>query len=186
MKICSVILIFTLAAFVPGFKQEMDPLIIHGQIKQNPRDTSGYVEGLTVFIKIGRRIENRATTDKEGNFTLTFDEVPGKRMDLFCCGIGMDTLLLYSATKFSDSDEHHAFFIPAKIKKNIFGKVYCPICHRTDKVYKIVYSDNPTFVARTSQDGDTIYSPLYRGTFQAGTCINEVARYFCDRDKVKF
>lgn len=157
MRIWSVILIITMTAFVPGFKREMAPLTIHGQITQNPGGTSGYVGGLTVFIRIGGRIGNWVTTDKEGNFTLTFDEVLGKRVNLFCCGIGMDTLLLYSATKLTDLDKHHVFFIPVKIKKNIFGKVYCPVCHRTDKVYKIVYSDNPTFVARTSQDGD-IYS----------------------------
>ena len=164
----------------------MTPATIHGQIKQNSGDTSGYIGGLGVFIKIGNRISDHATTDAKGNFTLTVHEMTGERVNLFCCGIGMDTLLLYSMTKFSESDKHCVFYLPAKIKKNIFGKVYCPICHRTDKVYKILYSDNPAYVIRTAKNGDTIYSPIYRGTYQAKTCINAVARYFCDRDKIKF
>lgn len=164
----------------------MTTVTIHGQIKQNPRDTSGYIGGLGVFITIGDRIRGQSTTDDKGRFTLTVHEMTRERVNLFCCGIGMDTLLLYSATNFIDSDKPRVFYIPVRIRKNLLGKVYCPMCHRTDKVYKVVYSDNPAYVIRTAQNGDTIYSPIYRGIYHAGTCINAVARYFCDRDKVKF
>ena len=77
------------------------------------------------------------------------------------------------------------FFIPGKIKRNVFGKVICLICKHTDKVYEIRYSDAPVFTFNVGKTGDTTYSPIYKGKYQAG-CLVEPATYYCSRDKVKF
>ena len=120
-----------------------------------------------------------------GNFDLSFTPEKEESFDFFCSGVGVDTMLIASVTRFESDTPEMTFFIPAKNKKNASGKVICPKCKRADNVYKIVYGDNPIYVRNISSSGDTTYSPLYKGTYQED-CSETPARYYCDRDKIKF
>ena len=108
-----------------------------------------------------------------------------KSFDFFCYGVGVDTMLIASVTTFESDTPEMTFFIPTIPKTNTLGKIFCPKCKRTDKVYKIRYGDNPTYVRHINASGNTTYSPLYKGTYQED-CTERPAKYYCDRDKIKF
>jgi hypothetical protein len=77
------------------------------------------------------------------------------------------------------------FYIPGRPKRNGAGKVICLKCKRADKVFKIEYSDAPVASRHINNNGDTTRNPIYKGRYQEN-CIAGPAKYFCDRDKVKF
>ena len=63
----------------------------------------------------------------------------------------------------------------------------CPKCRKADKVYKIRYGDGlPLSTRHISESGDTTYSPIVNGHYNAGTCLVGVATYYCHRDRIKF
>ena len=161
------------------------PVNITGHIKKNPKDTSVYVGLLTVFVKGDKKILAKALTDDNGNFKMTFTPMKEKSFDFFCTGIGIDTLLIESVTTFDSDQIEMTFYIPTKIKRNTLGKVICPKCKRTDKVYPIEYGDAPITTSYISKSGDTTYSSIYKGKYRE-SCIVEPAKYYCDRDKIKF
>ena len=91
-------------------------------------------------------------------------------------------------TGFESDTPEMTFYIPGIRKKTIFGKIICPKCRKTDKVYKIVYSDGiPNHFANDNtvnkQNSNT---KIIDGEYYAGTCIVGVAKHYCDRDKVEF
>ena len=161
------------------------PVDITGHIRKNPKDTSAYIGHLLVFVKGDKKVLAKAFTDDKGNFKMTFTPMKEKSFDFYCTGIGIDTLLVESVTTFDSDEIEMTFYIPAKIKTNALGKVICPKCKRTDKVYPIEYGDAPVTVVHVSKSGDTTYSPIYKGAYRA-SCIVEPAKYYCDRDKIKF
>jgi len=168
-----------------SFKPTSEPIKIAGQINQNPKDSLGYIEGLTIFAKVGNQACDKAIVGKKGKFSLTVEKINGDRLDIFCYGIGVDTVLLFSTTNIRNLEPKMELYFPMKLKKNIFGKVICPICHKTDKVFPIIYGDGQ-IVQQKIKNGDTTYTNIVNKKYYAGTCINQVARYYCDRDKIKF
>ena len=168
-----------------SFKSKTFPVDITGHIKKNPNDTSAYVDHLLVFVKGNKKILAKTFTDDKGNFKITFTPNNEKSFDFFCTGIGVDTLLLASITTFESDTPELTFYIPGQPKRNAFGKVICPKCKKSDKVYEIEYGDNPITVRHINAFGDTTYSPLYKGKYYED-CLERPARYYCDRDKIKF
>ena len=174
-----------IATLLFGFKPSINEVYIKGHVKKNPKDNSANVEHLIVFVKGDNKVLAKTTTDNKGNFDLTFTPNNEKSFDFYCNGIGIDTMLIGSVTRFESDTPEMTFYIPAKHKTTALGKVICPKCQRTDKVYKIAYGDAPVATRHISKSGDTTYSPIYKGTYQAG-CIVEPAKYYCERDKIKF
>ena len=168
-----------------GFRLLTNPVTISGHLKKNPKDTSAYVDGLLVFVKGDNKILAKTFSDNKGDFEITFTPNQEKSFDFYCTGLGIDTLLIASVTTFESDTPEMTFYIPGQLRRNVLGKVICPVCKRTDKVYKIRHSDAPVSTMRISKSGDTTYSPIYKGKYQAG-CLGEPATYYCDRDKVKF
>ena len=168
-----------------GFKPLTNQVYITGHIKQNPKDTSAFVSHIIVFVKGDNKVLAKAVTDDNGNFDLSFTPNKEKSFDFFCYGVGVDTMLIASVTTFESDTPEMTFFIPTIPKTNTLGKIFCPKCKRTDKVYKIKYGDNPTYVRHINASGNTTYSPLYKGTYQED-CTERPAKYYCDRDKIKF
>jgi len=140
---------------------------------------------LTVFIKGDGKVLAEAITDDNGNFKIVFTPMKEKSFDFFCTGIGIDTLLIASITTFDSDEIEMTFDIPAKVNRNALGKVICPKCKRTDKVYEIEYGDAPVTTVHISKSGDTTYSAIYKGKYQE-SCITRLAKYYCDRDRIKF
>lgn len=181
-KFISAILI---AVFFFGFKPLTNQVYITGHIRKNPNDTSAFIAHLIVFVKGDNKVLAKAVTNDKGDFDLSFTPNKEKSFDFYCNGVGVDTMLMASVTTFESDTPEMMFYIPSKQKTNALGKVICPKCKKTDKVYKIRYGDNPTYVRHINKFGDTTFSPLYKGTYQED-CTERPAKYYCDRDKIKF
>jgi hypothetical protein len=174
-----------LIAFLYGFTKLTNPVVIKGHIRKNPKQEAGYVEYITVFVKGGEKVLAKTITDTKGDFELTFTPVNEKSFDFYCAGVGIDTMLVATVERFVSDNSDMTFYLPAEPAKSKIGKVLCPKCKRADKVFKIVYGDNPIVVQNISASGDTTYSPLYKGKYYE-TCTERPAKYYCDRDKIKF
>ncbi|MBS1751870.1 MAG: hypothetical protein JST63_18365 [Bacteroidetes bacterium] len=185
LRLTIYILTIFAATLLLGFRHFSLPVTITGHLKNSPRDTSAYTEMVLVFVKGDHKILAKSYTDNKGNFEISFTPNKEKSFDFYCTGLGIDTLLIGSVRTFESDTPEMTFYIPGQLKRNAFGKVICPICKRADKVYKIRHSDAPVSTMVISKSGDTTYSPIYKGKFQAG-CLVGLARYYCDRDKVKF
>jgi hypothetical protein len=168
-----------------GFKLFTNPVTITGHLKKNPKENSAFVDRVMVFVKGDNKILAKVLTDEKGDFEITFTPKKEKSFDFYCTGLGIDTLLIASVTSFASDTPEMTFHIPGLLKRNVLGKALCPICKRTDKVYKIQYGDAPVMTRHISKTGDTTYSPIYKGTYQE-SCIVGPAKYYCDRDNVKF
>ncbi|HLY71929.1 MAG TPA: hypothetical protein VKR53_19480, partial [Puia sp.] len=127
----------------------------------------------------------KTEANAKGDFHITFTPTTEKSFDFFCTGIGIDTILVASLKTFDSDVMEMTFNLPIKYKKNTLGKVICPKCNRSDKVYKIEYGDAPVTTMHINKSGDTSYSPIYKGIYQA-SCVVEMAKYYCYRDKIKF
>lgn len=180
-----IIALILIATFFVGFRPLTNPVYITGHVKKNPNDTSAYIEHLLVFVKGNNKILAKAFTDSRGNFEMTFTPGKEKSFDFYCHGLGIDTFLLESISTFESDTPEMTFYIPGNPKRNSLGKVICHKCKRADKVYKIKYGDSPVVTRHINKSGDTTYSPIYKGTFYE-SCIAGPAKYYCDRDKVKF
>jgi len=168
-----------------GFSLLTNPVTITGHLKRNPKDASAYVEGITVIVKGDSKILAHTFTDRQGNFEITFVPDKEKSFDFFVFGVAVDTMLIGSVKSFDSNTPELTFYIPALRKKNFLGQMLCPKCNRADKVLKIEYGMLPIRM-EISDYGDTTYSNIENGRFNAGTCVAGIAKYFCDRDKVKF
>jgi hypothetical protein len=168
-----------------GFRDLSLPVTIKGHLKNNYKDASPYTDGILVFVKGDHKILAKSFTDTKGDFEISFTPNMERSFDFYCTGVGIDTLLIESVSTFESDTPEMTFFIPGKIKRNILGSVICPLCKHSDEVYEIRYSDAPVFTFNVNKSGDTTYSPIYKGKYQAG-CLVGPASYYCSRDKVKF
>jgi hypothetical protein len=173
------------ATLLLGFRLLTNPVTITGHLKKTPKANSAFVDRLMVFVKGDNKILAKVLTDEKGDFEITFIPQKEESFDFYCTGLGIDTLLIASVTTFESDTPEMTFYIPVQLKRNFLGKVLCPICKRTDKVYKIHYGDAPVMTRHIRKTGDTTYSPIYKGTYQE-SCIVGPAKYYCDRDKAKF
>jgi hypothetical protein len=175
-----------IAALLSEFRLLINPVHITGHLKINPQETSAYVNGIAVIVKGGKKTLAHTFADSQGNFEATLTVGKEKSFDFFCFGVGIDTMLFGSVRTFNSDKPDLTFYIPALRKKNLLGQMFCPKCNKADKVYKIVYGDAMPIKIEVSENGDTTYSNIVNGHFNAGTCLVGVPKYFCDRDKVKF
>ena len=175
-----------IATLLLGFKLLINPVTITGHLKKNPKDISIFVDRVMVFVKADNKILAKVLTDEKGDFEISFTpEKKEKSFNFYCTGLGIDTLLIASIITFDSDTPEITFYIPGQLKRNALGKVICPICKRTDKVYKVKYGDASVMTRRIGKTGDTTYSHIYKGTYQE-SCIVRVAKFYCERDKTKF
>ena len=159
---------------------------VKGRIVKSINDNSIYVEGLLVVVKNGKRTIYSTHTNEKGNFEFVLNSQNVVTYDIFCQGVGLDTLYLGSL-KVPDIDKPElSLSIPIKVHKNFIGNVICPKCKKSNLVCKIRYGDGLPSLMKISSNGDTTYTAIYKGYYNAGSCIVEAARYYCDRDKIKF
>jgi hypothetical protein len=166
-----------------SFKVATNPIKITGHLKLNPKDTSSYIGGITIILKGDNKILTQTFTDKKGDFELTFTPNTEKSFNFFCYGLGVDTLLVESVKTFESDNPEMNFYIPASRKKNSKGNTICPICNKADKILIIDYG---MFASKYSKKEKKFITEVSKGHINAGTCIVGIARFFCERDKVKF
>ena len=163
-----------------------NPDNITGHLKRNPKDTTAYGEGIGIIVKGDNKVLAHTFADRQGNFEVTITPNKEKSFDFFVFGVAVDTMLISAVRTFESDRPELTFYIPALRKKNFLGQMLCPKCNKADKVYKIEYGDGAVFVQHISKTGDTTYSPIYKGTYQTGTCLVGVEKYFCDIYKIQF
>ena len=183
-KIKYILPLFVALLFL-SFKNLSNPVFIIGHLKPKNAELKNDIIGLKIFVNADGKILAESYTDQNGNFELTFTPENEKSFDFYCSGIGIGTILLKSVENFESENVEMDLDYTAKYKKNVFGKVICLKCKKTDKVYKILYADPPIVTRKINKLGDTIYSKIYKNKYRED-CIVEPAKYFCERDDVKF
>lgn len=183
-KIKYILPLFVALLFL-SFKNLSNPVFIIGHLKPKNAELKNDIIGLKIFVKADGKILAESYTDQNGDFNLTFTPENEKSFDFFCSGIGIGTILLKSVTNFESENIEISLDYTAKYKKTILGKVICLKCKKADKVYEILYSDPPIVTRKINKFGDTIYSKIYKNKYREG-CIVEPAKYYCERDDVKF
>lgn len=176
---------FLLATLLFGFTKLTNSVFIKGHIRKSTKEVAGYISYIVVLVKGDNRILAKTITDSNGDFQLSFTTNEENSFDFYCTSVGIDTMLLASVKKFEKDNSEMTFHLPAKPVKNKAGEVLCPKCKKEDKVFQIIYGDNPIVVRQISISGDTTYSPFYKGKYYED-CSEQPAKYYCDRDKVKF
>jgi hypothetical protein len=166
-----------------SFKIVTNPVKITGHLKLNPKDTSAYFSGISIILKGDDKILTQTFTDKKGDFELTFTPKDEKSFNFFCYGVAVDTLLIESVKTFESDTPEMNFYIPALRKKNSRGKIVCPICNNSDKVLIIDYG---MFASKYSKKSKKFITEVSKGHINAGSCVTGIAKFFCERDRVKF
>ncbi|MBC7523958.1 MAG: hypothetical protein H7239_05920 [Flavobacterium sp.] len=184
LKIKHILLIIVILGIL-SFKNLSNPIFINGHLKPKNAELKNDIIALKIFVKADGKILAESYTDQNGDFNLTFTPENEKSFDFFCSGIGIGTILLKSVTNFESKIIEMSLDYTAKYKKTILGKVICLKCKKADKVYEILYSDPPIVSRKINKFGDTIYSKIYKNKYREG-CIVEPAKYYCERDDVKF
>lgn len=178
--------IFLSALLLLGFSLFINPVHITGHLIKNPKDTSAYLNGVVVIVKGDNKVLAYTFTDDKGDFEMTFTPGKEKSFDFFVAAVGIDTMLISSVKTFDSDTPEMNFYLPALKKKNFLGQTICLKCNKADKVYKIRYGDGLPLARRINKNGDTTYSPIVNGYYNAGTCISGLATHYCDRDNIIF
>ena len=143
---------------------------------------------MAIIIKIDNVYFDTVTTNTQGEFLFSLPSDKTKNIDLLYSGLGFGTVYLKNINNLTSDTTRFGINIPTQYKKNIFGKAYCPKCGKADMTYKISYGDAPIYSLKINEKGDTVSSAIYKGKYQAGTCISSAqsADWFCDRNKIEF
>jgi hypothetical protein len=176
------ILALTLLAFTSESKK-----VISGRIysSENPQYYS--IENISVILRSNNIAFDTVRTNEKGEFSATIPKGKDANIDVLYSGIGFGTVYLQHIKQLIADTTTLQIDLAAKYKKNLFKTAVCPKCRKADRVYKIRYGDAPVYTVRTN-DGDTAYSPIHNGVYEAGTCVSvaQSAEWYCDRDKIQF
>lgn len=144
------------------------------------------IEGLQIVCKQNGKVIYKIHVDQHGDFELARDTAVLKNIELYYTGVGLDTLFLSSLKRLNVKQKVEVVAVPCIIKRNLLGQVICPKCNKTNLVYKAVYGDGLPARRIINTNGDTTYTAIYKGRYHMASCINSGARYYCERDKIKF
>ena len=183
MKVRLTILVLTLLAFTSKSNK-----VIIGKIysSENPQFYS--VENIFVILYSDNKLIDTVKTNGKGEFVASIPNGKQKNIDIFYSDIGFGTIYLQRIKQLSSDTTQIQIDLAKKYRKNIFGTSYCPKCKRTDMVYKIRYGDAPVYTLQVNDNGDTIYSAIHNGVYEAGTCVSsrQSSQWYCIRDKIEF
>jgi hypothetical protein len=177
-----------LIVLLPFLHYTNDNKLLEGKLIAAHKNTDYNIAYVFIIIKSNNSCDT-VLTDENGRFSFKFRNEKIKNIDISYMGVGFGTIYLkHLDNNTEDVGTNLEIQIPTVYKKNILGKAYCPKCMRTDKVYEIRYGDAPMVAIRIDKKGDTTYSKIHDGIYDAGTCISsdQSAQWFCDRDKIEF
>jgi hypothetical protein len=183
--IATIIIIF----FLLSFKNSMITVNISGQLKPKKSETN--IIGLKILIKSNNKIIAKTYTDSFGKFKFKLIPKDEKEFDFFCSGIGSDTLFLKRITHFENDSISLKISIPIKYKRKFLGKTICPICKRSDSVFKIKYLNlNPVIITNAeiikTHKGELLKLPKREKYKQEKYIPTEISKYTCVRDNINF
>ena len=159
-----------------------------GKLLVNKNSDFYRVDHVSIIVKADSQYFDTVMTNVEGEFLFHLPFEKTKNIDLLYSGVGFGTIYLRHISNLTADTIKLEINIPTQYKRNIFGKAYCPKCGKADMTYKIRYSDAPIYSLNINGNGDTISSAIYKGKYQAGTCISSAqsAVWYCDRNKIEF
>ena len=179
--------LFIVLLTILGLHQDKDALV-SGKLIVSKNPEQYQVDHVSIIIKTDNRPLDTVITNSKGEFFISLAKGNLKDIDILYSGIGFGTVYLKHINNIILDTTNLDIPIPIQYKKNIFGKAHCPKCGKADMTYKISYGEAPIYSLQLSESGDTMSSAIYRGKYQAGTCISSAqsARWYCDRNKIEF
>jgi hypothetical protein len=146
------------------------------------------VEHIFVILRSDNKAFDTVRTNEKGEFSVTIPSNKQKKIDILYSGIGFGTVYLRHIKQLSADTTNLQIDLANNYKKNIFGTAICPKCNKTNQVYKIRYGDAPVYTLKINDNGDTTYSSIHNGVYQASTCVSsrQSAQWYCDRDKIEY
>ena len=179
--------LFIVLLAILGLNQDKDAFVF-GKLIVSKNPEFYQTDHVSIIIKTDNKPFDTVTTNSKGEFFFFLPKENSKDIDILYSGIGFGTVYLRHINNILGDTTNLDISIPVQYKKNIFGKVYCPKCGKADMTYKISYGDAPIYTLQLSESGDTISSAIYKGKYQAGTCISSAqsSRWYCDRNKIEF
>jgi len=176
-----------LALTIFAFTTKSDK-IITGKIYSTDNPQFYNVENIFVILRSDNKPFDTVQTNNKGEFLAIIPSDKQKKIDILYSGIGFGTVYLKHIKQLSADTTNLQIDLANKFKKNIFGKAICPKCNKSNQVYKIRYGDAPVYTFRVSENGDTTYSPIHNGVYEAGTCVSSAqsGQWYCGRDKIEF
>jgi hypothetical protein len=182
MTIRLTILVLTLLAFT-----SKNDKVLTGRIYSSGNPQFYTVENIFVILRSNNIAFDTVQTNERGEFLATIPTDKENNIDVLYSGIGFGTVYLRHIKQLTTDTTNLQIDLAAKYKKNL-GTPVCPKCRRADQVYKIRYGDAPVYKVHISDNGDTTYSPIHNGVYEAGTCVSaaQSAQWYCDRDKIQF
>jgi len=162
--------------------------IIIGKIYSTNNAKIYSVENIFVILRCNNKPFDTVRTNAKGEFSAAIPNDKEKNIDILYSGIGFGTVYLKHIKQLATDTTDLHIDLANSYKKNVFGTAICPKCNKTNQVYKIRYGDAPIYVIRVNDNGDTTYSPIHNGIYEAGTCVStaQSAQWYCDRDKIEF
>jgi hypothetical protein len=163
--------------------------VVFGKLVANKNPDFYNIDHVSMIIKTDNEYFDTVITNTQGEFSFSLPIGKTKNIDILYSGLSFRTIYLRHINSLTADSTKLTINIPIQYKKNIFGKAYCPKCGKADKTYKISYSDAPIYYSlNINGNGDTISSAIYKGKYQAGTCVSSAqsAQWYCDRNKIEF
>ena len=162
--------------------------IIAGKIYSSNNPQFYSVENIFVILRCDNKPFDTVRTNDKGEFSAFIPSDKQKKIDILYSGIGFGTVYLKHIKQLSVDTTNLEFDLANKYKKSVFGTAVCPKCNKTNQVYKIRYGDAPVYTFGVNDNGDTTYSPIHNGVYEAGTCVStaQSAQWYCDRDKIEY
>jgi len=163
---------------------------ITGQVQTRAAGKAEKTRFLSLFLKFNGRVIAEDITDSTGHYDFSFNEqiLSNEKgsFEVYMTGIGMDTSLLKANLIPVSEETTLDLIIPVKPRRK-FGKVVCPKCGKSGRVYPISYGLKQ-LVVRENHPEDTLNSKIVRGKYYDGGCVSGLLspHWYCDKDKVKF
>jgi hypothetical protein len=170
-----------------AFSNKSDKKII-GKLYSSDNPLFYSVENIFVILRSDNKAFDTVRTNDKGEFSAIIPSDKQKNIDILYSGIGFGTVYLRHIKQLSADTTNLQIDLANNYKKNFFGTAICPKCSRTNQVYKIRYGDTPVYTMQVNENGDTAYSPIHNGVYEAGTCVSSAqsARWYCNRDRIEF
>jgi hypothetical protein len=146
------------------------------------------VENIFVILRSDNKAFDTVWTNDKGEFSAVIPSDKQNSIDILYSGIGFGTVYLRFIKQLSQDTTNLQIDVINTYRKNTFGTAICPKCTKTNQVYKIRYGDAPVYTLLINDKGDTTYSPIHNGVYEAGSCVSSAqsARWYCNRDKIEF
>jgi hypothetical protein len=176
-----IILIFSISIALFSFRFENQEHIEIRLILNKPHES----EFEQITIKNKKEIISRINSDKDGLVSISRTIMKDfKDYDLYLTTIGVNGT--YLTTINSKTTTPIQINLPKKYIMRL-GKAICPKCNKISKVFKVAYNDPPIVVIKIEQ-GDTVYSPIFKGKYYMDTDVtNDLdPKWYCEKDDILY